>query len=226
MSEILFVLSQYAQLFIFLVACWGWGRTLVQWPDTAEPTRNPVSVVIGIGVMICTLQALAVWGNLNRSVVVALIASGLCLTAGNWFHLRSYRLGIAPNESDRRQRSRPEQLILALIFLYGIPLAIAPLGVPLAWDELMYHLPHAREWAQSGTLQVNEWLRYPWFPYNFDLLFAAALTLDNDVQPHLLHAATGGVTAWLIYRLGVQHLHDHITAGLAALIWLVLSRSL
>ncbi len=90
----------------------------------------------------------------------------------------------------------------------------------------MYHLPHAREWALSGTLQVNEWLRYPWFPYNFDLLFAAALTLGNDVLPHLLHAATGGITAWLIYRLGVQHLEDRVIAGLATLMWLILTRPL
>lgn len=46
------------------------------------------------------------------------------------------------------------------------PTLFAPLGPPISWDELMYHLPQARQWALSGQLSVNEWLRYPWFLYN------------------------------------------------------------
>jgi hypothetical protein len=42
------------------------------------------------------------------------------------------------------------------------------------------------------------------------------------VLPHLLHALAGWLTAWLIYRLGVQHL-DRLTACVAASLWVLLA---
>ena len=45
------------------------------------------------------------------------------------------------------------------VLLNGPPTLLAPLSPPMAWDELAYHLPHAREWARSGRLVVTDWLR-------------------------------------------------------------------
>ena len=39
-------------------------------------------------------------------------------------------------------------------------------------------------WRRTGSLGIDEWLRYPWFPYNFNLLFAGALLVGDDVLPH------------------------------------------
>ena len=74
----------------------------------------------------------------------------------------------------------------------------------------------------TGHLGVNEWLRYPWLPYNFDLLFATALVLGNDVLPQLIHACTGWATAWLLYRLALQYLPAPAgnAAALATVFWL------
>ena len=52
----------------------------------------------------------------------------------------------------------------------------------------MYHLPYAKLWAEEGRLTISPWLRYPLFPYNFNLLYAASLLFGNDVLPHLIHA--------------------------------------
>ena len=82
---------------------------------------------------------------------------------------------------------------------------MAPLAPPAAFDELMYHLPYAREVAHSGSLGIHEWLRYPWFPYNYNLLYAAALLVGDDVLPHFLNALAGWLSVWMVYRLGVQH---------------------
>ena len=226
MSKFLFALGLYAQLTVFLVACWGWGLVVLQWHHKALPTRTPLSMALGMGIVICILQTLALLGQLTLFAIAATTGVGACLAALHGFQLRSKLWARASRGQTSLRRPGTEQFILALLALQALPLTIAPLSPPLSWDELMYHLPHAREWASSGTLQVNEWLRYPWFPYNFDLLFAAALTLGNDVLPHLLHAATGGITAWLIYQLGVQHLEDRVIAGLATLIWLILSHPL
>ena len=37
------------------------------------------------------------------------------------------------------------QVPLLLLLLDTLPTLFAPLRPPLAWDALMYHLPHARE---------------------------------------------------------------------------------
>ena len=42
------------------------------------------------------------------------------------------------------------------VALLALPTLLAPLSPPMAWDELAYHLPHAREWARSGRLVVTE----------------------------------------------------------------------
>lgn len=226
MPKLLFALGLYVQLTIFLTACWGWGQVMLRWQRKALPTSALLSMALGMGVVICVLQALTILGQLSFLTVTATAGVGVCLAVGHGLRLRSRLRARTSGDRTGLPRTGAERFILALLALYALPLVIAPLGPPLSWDELMYHLPHAREWALSGTLRINEWLRYPWFPYNFDLLFAAALTLGNDVLPHLLHAATGGITAWLIYQLGVQHLRDQAAAGLATLIWLVLSRPL
>lgn len=226
MSKFLFALGLYAQLAVFLAACLGWGQVVLRWHRKDLHARLPLSMALGMGVVICILQALAVLGQLTLFAIAATTGVGACLATLHGLQLRNRQWISASRGQASLRRPGAERFIVALLVLQTLPLIIAPLSPPLSWDELMYHLPHAREWALSGTLQVNEWLRYPWFPYNFDLLFAAALALGSDVLPHLLHAAAGGVTAWLIYRLGVQHLEDRATAGLATLTWLILSRSL
>ena len=206
-----FVLFQYTQLVLFTIACWGLGTTL--WPCSDLPTRQPLRIALGMGLVICALQVIAIAGLLNSTSVLLVIGCGL-VAAG---------LQI-------RQLTWPRFALgwpLLLLLLATLPTLFAPLRPPLAWDALMYHLPHAREWALTGHLGVHEWLRYPWFPYNFDLLFAAALVLGNDVLPQLIHASTGWVTAWLLYRLAMQYLPAPAgtAAALATVIWLVTSRS-
>lgn len=227
MQNLLFALALYAQLAAFLIACWGWGWAVLPLRQPKQPVDTPLALAVGMGIVICSLQAWAVAGWLSPATVLGTVGAGLCLSMVA--ALRSRLTTKSPNtcrlEQDLISRTA-HWLFPALVMVYALPLAVVPLGPPLAWDELMYHLPHAREWALSGTLQVNEWLRYPWFPYNFDLLYAAALTLGNDVLPHLLHAAAGGITAWLIYRLGLHHLQDPAASALAALVWIFLTRPL
>ena len=76
--------------------------------------------------------------------------------------------------------------------LVALPALMAPLAPPAAFDELMYHLPYARQVAQSGSLGIHEWLRYPWFPYNYNLLYAGALLVGDDVLTHFLGASRAG----------------------------------
>jgi hypothetical protein len=83
----------------------------------------------------------------------------------------------------------------------------------------MYHLPYARLWAETGALAVNPYLRYPLFPYNFELLYAGALLFGNDVVPHLLHALAGWLVAAGIY-LAASRFFDRWVGLLAVVFFL------
>jgi len=66
-------------------------------------------------------------------------------------------------------------------------------------------------------------LRYPWFPYNYNLLFAAAIVLQDDVLPHLFNALAGWLIAILVYRLGKKYFNAVVACG-AVFIWLHMNR--
>ena len=228
LAKLLLASTHYALLAVFAFSCWGLGRTLLRWrPSTRAmptPLALPMAITLGIGICICTLQALAIAGLLTKMPVLALLGSGLVLgVIAVFLRAREGSMRITLGAA-WRARTRAEKSVLIALALMALPTVVAPLSPPIEWDELMYHLPHAMQWASSGRLQVNEWLRYPWFPYNYDLLYAGALLFGSDVFPHLLHALAGWLTAWLVYRLGVMHL-DRVTAAVAALLWLSLSKS-
>jgi hypothetical protein len=227
-AKLLLASTHYALLAIFAFSCWGLGRILLRDRSSTRalpaPLVEPMAVALGIGICICVLQALAVAGLLTKLPTLGLLGSGWILGAiAVITRARAGTLRFTPGAS-WKARTRSEKTLLIALVLAALPTLFAPLSPPIAWDELMYHLPHAAQWASTGRLQVNEWLRYPWFPYNYDLLYAAALLFGSDVFPHLLHALAGWLTAWLGYRLGVLHL-DRVTAAVAALLWLSLSKS-
>jgi hypothetical protein len=112
---------------------------------------------------------------------------------------------------------------VAISLLVGLPLLLAPLRPPTDSDELAYHLPYARLWAEQGALTVNPWLRYPLSAYNLNLLYAAALVVGSDVLPHLLHALTGALTAVLTLGIGKRFM-DWRVGVVAAILVLYTSR--
>src|SRR5665647_1561061 len=219
-NNLVFAARHYAMLAVFMTAFWGWGRCILKrglrtpavdlWLDLA------FAIAVGMGCFILALQGLAVFGQLRRPGINILLVTGIVLA------LVEVRRLVASGRLSRTPLSWPERGGLVLIILYWAPTLLAPLSPPIEWDEMMYHLPHAQQWAQSGHLQVNEWLRYPWFPYNFDLLYSAGLVMRGDVFPHLLHALAGWLVSLMIYRLGIRYF-DRFTAFLATLIWMVLT---
>ncbi|CAN7418998.1 hypothetical protein LJR039_002567 [Pseudorhodoferax sp. LjRoot39] len=224
MQALLFALQHYALLGMVLLAAWGVGHLALGCVGRSAPLATglttPFAVVFGLGMAICALQALAVFGWLTVHAVGTLWVLGLLAACHQLVHMR--RRAPAP-ASTWPAAGFGDRIALACLALALLSVLPRPLGPPLAWDELMYHLPHAQQWAETGRLQVNPWLRYPWFPYNFDLLYAAALLFGNDILPHLFHAAAGWLTAWLVYALGARHA-SRIVGASAAILWLLLTK--
>ena len=230
MTELAFIQKFYGALAGLVLAFWGLGQA------TLLALRAPrvedrwlgwaLTTTLGLGLFIVLVQALAVAGQLHRPALFGLLILGWGLAAWRLWRAWCERERLLPG------RTRPPRTwhALDLVALWAVlmalaPTLVAPLAPPLQWDELMYHLPHAKQWAESGQLTVNGWLRFPWFPYNYDLLYACALLLKGDVLAHLLHALAGWLVAVMVYRVGLRH-GGRLTASLATVTWLVLGGSL
>lgn len=226
---VVFALLQYAFLLIVLFAAFGFGRLALRLAirpaegDAAVTTA--LSIVVGLGIGICLLQWLAVAGLLLRTWVTGLLVVGcflgLAQVVREGFNIRAW---LRRRQAAWKEASSVQRVAVVLLLLTAMTLLPAPLRPPAGWDELMYHLPHAREWAESGSLVISPWIRYPWFPYNYDLLYGASMLFGNEVLTHLLHAAAGWLTAWLIFAAGRRHVGT-VAAALAGVFWLSLTHS-
>lgn len=219
-DKIIFAARHYAMLTIFVSAFWGLGQCILKrglrTPNVDRWLDFALAIAVGMGLFILALQGLAVFGQLRRPGINILLVTGIVLAIVELWRL------FASDKLSRAPLSWAERGSLILIILYWAPTLLAPLDPPSVGDELMYHLPHAQQWAQTGHLQVNEWLRYPWFPYNFDLLYSAGLVMRGDVFPHLLHALAGWLVSLMLYRLGIRYF-GQLTALLATLTWMVIT---
>ena len=227
-SSLAFVLSNYLTLLISLFSCWGLGRIGLKLIRTesglqkeiySKGLHDSLALALGVGFAATSFQALLIAGIFQRNNILLIISVGLVFALLEFFR-DSRRLN--KFIMHRHLWTPAHRLALGMVFIIGMPTLFAPLRPPIAWDEIMYHLPHAKQWAESGSLTVNYWLRYPWFPYNFDLLFSASFLFDNDVFPHLIHASAGWMVAWLIYEIAALYA-NRVVAGLAAAGWLYLT---
>jgi len=213
--------QQYAALALCVLAAWGagaWALALLRIAP-AEAPDDPwldagLAAALGLGLYVLAFQGLGLAGQLRPPAVLALGAAGLLGAA-----LRLPALRRSLQRRPHPPLTVAERAALAVAWGAFVVSLVEPLSPPHAFDEMMYHLPWAREVAASGRIGVYDWLRYPWFPYNYNLLYAAAMPLMGDVFPHLLHALAGWIAALVVYRLALRHT-DRITACMAVVILL------
>lgn len=183
---------------------------------------HALSTTLGMGLFICSLQWLGVAGALKAPWIYGLLILGVLCAA---IPLRAaLQKPVHISMPSWRTLAFHQSGAAVAVILVGCFVLLDPLKPPHEWDELAYHLPHAQQWAQSGQLQINEWLRYPWFPYNYDLLYASSLVVMDDIAPHLLHALAGWTIALMVFRLGMRYAST-LEACLASILWLRLSRA-
>ncbi len=221
-----FIYKNYSSLILLALVFWGLGQTTLKCITSLSEDKwldLPMACAIGIGIFITVLQFLAISGNLYRAEINIFIFAGLALTVAQAMAVWKNRALQKKNAPALPVKNKYLWASWGLIAVALAPTFIAPLSPPREWDELMYHLPHANQWALHGKLTVNEWLRYPWFPYNYNLLYAAALILRGDILTHLLHAFSGWLIALMVYRLGIRY-SSRMTATIATLIWLALAK--
>ena len=225
MSKVAFIAIHYAELSAFLVAGWGFAKPILRRlnaDDTVDGwIENTLACVLGLGFLICifqilaisgVLRAAAVWGVLLAGMIAALIRSPAAAYPAVRARMTSWK-----SLTDLQKLSA---VALGLLIFSNF---LGPLRPPQDWDELMYHLPRAQQWALTGSLGIQTWLRYPWFPSNYELLYSAALLVGDDVLPHLLHAASGWLVAILIFFFARRQYKPWL-GWLASAMWVFATR--
>lgn len=200
--KVLVPVVSYLSLYLaFLVFCCVSGMALVsvlaRWLDRGSLSMPNLSTALfvyvgtGISLVICALFLLAALGFLQPLGLVLLgfsiMAAALALLPRRPIELRA-ACGISAVGNGEWIWGIP-------LVVYGTGLLLGALRPPFAWDELSYHLPYARDYAEAGGLTLNEFLRYPLHSHNFNLLFSLALTVSDERLAHLFHGGAGLLTA-------------------------------
>ena len=224
-SKTYFICEHHAVFFAILWSFWGLGQFSLNRLlklTVGDPILNiAFALVIGQGIFIVALQCLAVSGLLLYSWLVTLLLGAGMLGILEW--RRGERSFLFWSIEAWQKSTKSERYGFLLVMIFAIPSILAPLSPPLPGDELLYHLPHAQQWAQSGHLGINEWLRYPWFPYNYNLLFAGAYVIYDDVFTHMFNTLAGLLVAITTYRLGAKYFN--VTIGVVStIIWIQILR--
>jgi len=147
-----------------------------------------LAIPVGLGVLITMLFILALAGALG---VLPVVVTAAVLSLGSLMFLRKQKYASPVHWHALLENPAPVIMVLAGL-IYA---SYAAMGVSLEWDELSYHLPYARDYAEHGGLVVSEYLRFPLHSHNFHLLYAAALMFSSETATHLLHACCGILTA-------------------------------
>jgi hypothetical protein len=223
LSKILFLANQYLWLLILITSAFGLGQLAIgsfisrmYLPPILSGSMN---VAMGLGLIVVTLFLLGSLGHLTSSSVYLLLCLGLLGTVFAFLQTCQGQWRSCLTKSEIRTHLRQHWFWFSLLAISIAPLLIRPLQIPLSWDELMYHLPLARTWAEQGYLVVDPWIRYPLFPYNYNLLYAAAFLVADDVFTHLLHMLAGLLVALVLF--GASQRWFDWRAGIIAAILLI-----
>jgi hypothetical protein len=163
------VVAHLAWLYFFTT-----GRLLSQnRPNNPRPVRLDTLVVTSVAGMALSGFGLLFLGFvhvLNRFGFAGLLVSEAALfwllKRDNWLSLIFWR-GIV--QEFVKAWTFPAFCIYILFLALGLP-AILP---PTDYDPVAYHLAYAADWANAGAIQVDPFLRFPYYANNF-LLFDSA----------------------------------------------------
>jgi hypothetical protein len=106
---------------------------------------------------------------------------------GNWLSIVFWRTTL---------RRMCEAWTAPAVFVYVILLAAAPRAVlpPTFADSVTYHLAYAVEWAMSGRIHIDPFLRFPFYANNFLLLYSASFVLKLSAYCQFLPWLCGLLT--------------------------------
>jgi hypothetical protein len=211
MSLAAFVLAHLAFTTFLAVTAAALGRRLAALAGPAlRAERWGLPLALGLGAIGSALALLAAAGRLTAPWLGILLAAAAAAAAREWRPL------LAEVASLARRPRRGWALAALVAAAPSLALALYP---PTGFDALLYHLPAAARFAASGRLTVAPELRFPAFPWLNELLFAAAMRLQDDVAAQLLECTAYLGAAALLWEMGRRRFGTWAGA-LGAALWL------
>jgi 4-amino-4-deoxy-L-arabinose transferase-like glycosyltransferase len=178
--------------------------------------RVAMAEAVGLAVAGHLVLGLGLVGRLEPAAILAVVVVAHVIARRDLHDVGS--------RSRRAWRLRPpgvRWLGAAIGALALSPIVLCALYPPLAFDETLYHLPYAREFARTGSLPFLPDLRFPVFPQLVEALFAAVLRVGGDVATHGVSLVATLMTALLIAVWAARTSRASRAAGaMAAAIWL------
>lgn len=210
-------------LLIFFVA-YCWGRVVLEKAAFFKDVSiypAPLSILLGYGVLVVLSLVLAIFGPMNKIVILFILCLSLIFGRSYLFdgfnRLKLYLAGI-------KNRERVEQILLLVIsffFLFYLTSAFVP---PYRGDALAYHLPEAIGVADNGIgFLINGTIGH----------FYKNIPASVEVMDSLLYTIGGftviNLTHYIILLSGLCFAYSFVRANFGSfkgLIFLILCFSL
>jgi hypothetical protein len=166
--------------------------------------RALARMVLGVLAWMAGLFGLAALGLLSATSVLA--GALLCLACAG---LARARFGGAP----AGEATGAGFALAAAIFT--APLLVLALRADVSWDASAYHLTLPKHWLAAGGFAPLPLSVYSHWPLATELLYAAAMAVQDYTLAKALHWAFGLATLWALY-LGAKQFHRSESGWLAA----------
>jgi len=175
------LIKSYALTIVFLIqsAIIGFAFLQLLLPVDAQKKQIPnyylkwfFAISLGIFFNIVILFMLGIAGLLNQTVVVGAGMSLCAISLVTLWRLQKNSFQLPFNWYFL------DTIVLFLLFTITITCAMHPPG---SWDDTMYQLPVSRSYLEHQAIFVNEWVRFPLFPQNINLLITLGLMLGGDL---------------------------------------------
>ncbi|MDB5596898.1 MAG: hypothetical protein JWM36_3859 [Hyphomicrobiales bacterium] len=130
------------------------------------------AISVGLVVNIAAVFGLGVAGLLNT---LGVLAMGLALAVLSGAVLLNASMAAPPAHP---RWGFQDAAVLAALFTVTF---MASLHAPGHWDDTMYHLPLARTYVEYEGIITNQFIRFPLFPQNVNLLIALGIMMGGDI---------------------------------------------
>ena len=178
--------------------------------------RLVFTAAFGLGVWALVFFALGLVGVLYREVILALTAIGAF--ASLFYITGSYRSPRLSDFSRWKRCLRLRRLITVGVIIvalgYWALLLQLPEYPPIAWDSTAYHLVLAREYVTQHRVVPHEGITLPVVPALNHMLFAWALSVQDDILAQFIEHTLMMLTALALYAWGKRR--NNRALGLAA----------
>lgn len=179
-----YVLEPVMWLLFFIIIFYSYGGLLTKnlLDEISWPENFFINVVLGFGCGIVILLIMATFHLLTKMMIVSVFSIGPLVyfyqnlqLQSSQFRIKTFYKGIIAHAG-----------LLFFIMYWLLPEAFRIFFPDIRSDAMRYHLPYAKFYAAHQGLAVNEYLRYPLFSHNADLVYSLGYIFQKGGQAEVL----------------------------------------